>query len=91
MIETDNLSSFTNRYWPRVLGAQLLLRNGVLRAHSLRVAPMIQALNASEAVSAGARRHLPRRTATTAAVVSTVNTVLAVTAQSRRAEGGMVN
>ena len=66
-----------------LIGAQLLLRNGGVRAHSLRVAPVIHALDASAALVAGNRGQLPRRAATTAAVISTVNTVLAVIAQTR--------
>jgi hypothetical protein len=70
-----------------LIGTQLLLRDGGLRAHSLRVAPFIHALDAIAAVSAGARRQLPRRAATTAALISTVNTVLAVIAQTRKVGG----
>lgn len=66
-----------------LIGAQLLLRDGGVRAHSLRVAPAIHALDASAALIAGERGQLPRRAATTAAVISTVNTVLAVIAQTR--------
>jgi hypothetical protein len=65
-----------------LIGAQLLLRDGGVRAHSLRVAPVIHALDATAALVAGNRGQLPRRTATTAAVISTVNTVLAVIAQT---------
>lgn len=66
-----------------LIGAQLLLRDGGVRAHSLRVAPVIHALDASAALIAGERGQLPRRAATTAAVISTVNTVLAIIAQTR--------
>jgi hypothetical protein len=66
-----------------LIGAQLLLRDGGVRAHSLRVAPVIHALDATAALVAGNRGQLPRRAATTAAVISTVNTVLAVVAQTR--------
>jgi hypothetical protein len=69
-----------------LIGAQLLLRNGGLRAHSLRVAPVIHALDATAALIAGAQGQLPRRAATTAALISTVNTVLAVVAQTREVE-----
>jgi hypothetical protein len=65
-----------------LIGAQLLLRDGGLRAHSLRVAPVVHALDASAALIAGDRGQLPRRAATTAALISTVNTVLAVVAQT---------
>ena len=69
-----------------LIGAQLLLRDGGVRAHSLRVAPAIHALDASAALIAGERGQLPRRAATTAALISTVNTVLAVVAQMRKVE-----
>ena len=69
-----------------LIGAQLLLRNEGLRAHSLRVAPVIHALDATAALVAGERGHLPRRAATTAALISTVNTGLAVVAQRRGAK-----
>jgi hypothetical protein len=67
-----------------LIGAQLLLRNSGLRAHSLRVAPVIHVLDAAAAMIAGAQGQLPRRAATTAALISTVNTVLAVVAQPRK-------
>ena len=66
-----------------LIGAQLLLRDGGMRAHSLRVAPAIHALDASAALVAGERGQLPRRAATTAAIISTVNTVLAIVALKR--------
>jgi hypothetical protein len=70
-----------------LIGVQLLLRDGGLRAHSLRVAPVVHALDATAALIAGDRGQLPRRAATTAALISTVNTVLAIVAQ----KGGMKN
>ena len=66
-----------------LIGAQLLLRDGGVRAHSLRVAPAIHALDASAALVAGERGQLPRRAATTAAIISSVNTVLAIVALKR--------
>ena len=66
-----------------LIGAQLLLRDGGVRAHSLRVAPAIHALDASAALIAGERGQLPRRAATTAAIISTVNTLLAMVALKR--------
>ena len=66
-----------------LIGAQLMLRDGGVRAHSLRVAPAIHALDASAALIAGERGQLPRRAATTAAIISTVNTVLAIVALKR--------
>jgi hypothetical protein len=69
-----------------LIGAQLLLRDEGVRSHSLRVAPVIHAVDAAAALIAGDRGHLPRRVATTAALISTVNTVLAVVAQMRGAQ-----
>ena len=66
-----------------LIGAQLLLRDGGVRAHSLRVAPAVHALDTTAAMIAGDRGQLPRRAATTAALISTVNTVLAIVAQRR--------
>ena len=66
-----------------LIGAQLLLRDGGVRAYSLRVAPAIHALDASAALVAGERGQLPRRAATTAAIISTINTVLAIVALKR--------
>jgi hypothetical protein len=68
-----------------LIGAQLLLRDGGVRAHSLRVAPAVHALDATAAMIAGDRGQLPRRAATTAALISTVNTVLAIVALRRGA------
>jgi hypothetical protein len=69
-----------------LIGAQLLLPDEGLRAHSLRVAPVIHAVDAAAALIAGERGYLPLRAATTAALISTVNTGLAVVAQKRGAE-----
>jgi hypothetical protein len=69
-----------------LIGAQLLLRDEGVRSHSLRVAPVIHAVDAAAALIAGDRGHLPRRVSTTAALISTVNTVLAVVAQMRGAQ-----
>ena len=66
-----------------LIGAQLLLRDGRVRAHALRVAPAIHAIDASAALVAGERGQLPRRAATTAAIISTINTVLAIVALKR--------
>ena len=69
-----------------LIGAQLLLRDEGLRAHSVRVAPVIHALDAAAALIAGDRGHLPQRASTIAALISTVNTGLAVVARKRSAE-----
>jgi len=73
-----------------LIGAQLLRDSGV-RAHSLRVAPVIHALDATAALIAGDRGQLPRRAATTASLISTVNTVLAFIAQTRDTEDGQAH
>src|ERR687897_2131008 len=44
-----------------LIGAQLLLRDSGVRTHSLRVAPVIHALDATAALIAGERGQLPRR------------------------------
>jgi hypothetical protein len=54
-----------------------------VRAHSLRLAPAIHALDASAALIAGGRGQLPQRAATTAAVISSINTLLAIVALKR--------
>jgi len=69
-----------------LIGAQLLLRDEGLRAHSVRVAPVIHALDAVAALIAGDRGHLPRRASTIAAIISAVNTGLAVVARKRGAK-----
>jgi hypothetical protein len=69
-----------------LIGAQLLLRDEGLRAHSVRVAPVIHALDAAAALVAGDRGHLPQRPSTIAALISTVNTGLAVVARKRGAQ-----
>jgi hypothetical protein len=69
-----------------LIGAQLLMRDEGLRAHSVRVAPVIHALDAAAALVAGDRGHLPQRPSTIAALISTVNTGLAVVARKRGAE-----
>ncbi len=71
-----------------LIGAQLLLRDGGVRSHSLRIAPVIHALDATAALIAGERGQLPRRAATTAALISTVNTALALIAQTSGGGGG---
>jgi hypothetical protein len=71
-----------------LIGAQLLLRDSGMRAHSLRVAPVIHALDAAAVLIAGDRGQLPRRAARTSALISTVNTVLGVIVQTRDTEHG---
>jgi hypothetical protein len=69
-----------------LIGAQLLLRDEGLRAHSVRVAPVIHALDAAAALVAGDRGHLPQRPSTIAALIYTLNTRLAFIARKRGAE-----
>ena len=68
-----------------VIGAELLLGDDQVRAQSLRIAPLIHASDATAAVIAGVRGQLPRRAATTAAIISMVNVALAVVARPRTA------
>lgn len=64
-----------------VIGAELLLATGEVRAQSLRTAVVIHASDVGAALFAG----LPPRGRRTAALISTVNTVLAILAQPRKA------
>ena len=67
-----------------VIGAELLLGDEAQRARSLRTGVAIHASDATAAVVAGVRRQLPARVAATAALISIVNTALALTARPRR-------
>jgi len=62
-----------------IIGIQLLLGPGEVRRQALRIAPIIHASDVGAAVLAG----LPARSTRTAAVISLVNTVLALIAQPR--------
>jgi hypothetical protein len=71
------------------IGPQQLPRDG--SAPTPCALHLIHALDAIAAVSAGTRRRLPQRAATTAALILTLNTVLAVIAQTRDMEGVTVD
>jgi hypothetical protein len=64
-----------------LLGYELLQRDERARRRALRVAPLIHASDTAAAIIAGWTGALPRRAAITAAVISSVNTVLALTAR----------
>jgi hypothetical protein len=66
-----------------MIGFDLLLRDSEVRAHSLRVAPLIHASDMVAAVAAGWSGQLPRRTATIAAGISAVNLGLAIAANRK--------
>jgi hypothetical protein len=66
-----------------VIGAELLLPDGEVRRHSVRVAPLIHGSDAVTAWLTVVERQLPARSAKTAAIISTVNTILAFLAQRR--------
>lgn len=61
-----------------VLGVELLLPDEQLRARALSRGVVIHASDTVTAVLAGAQHQLPRRAATTAALISLTNTALAV-------------
>ena len=64
-----------------LIGTDLLARDPAVRARAVRVALLIHASDAAAAVIAGARGELPRRAATTAALVSSANVALAALAR----------
>ncbi|MBA2463202.1 MAG: hypothetical protein H0V45_15805 [Actinobacteria bacterium] len=67
-----------------LIGRDLLRRDEGLRGQALRVAPLIHVTDAVVAVIAGVQRQLPPRAATTAAIISTTNVVLALAARGKR-------
>src|SRR3954468_20832644 len=69
-----------------LLGYELFTHDRAARARALRLAPVIHATDAAAAILAGASGRLPRRAAAVATAISTVNTVLALTA-TRAARG----
>ncbi len=64
-----------------LIGAELLFSAGEVRARSVRNAVVIHASDVGAALLAG----LPPRGARTAALISAVNTILAILAQPRKA------
>ena len=67
-----------------LIGAELLMRDGPVRAHALRTAIAVHASDTAAAALGGVRGQLPPRVAATTVLVSAVNTVLAVIARPRR-------
>jgi hypothetical protein len=64
-----------------LIGADLLRRDATTRARALEAAPLIHISDVAAAAIAGAKRQLPAKAARTAALVSTVNVVLALIAR----------
>ena len=71
-----------------VIGLQLLLPEGEMRAASVRVAPVIHASDTASAALAGLTRQIPARSAVIATSISALNTALALAARAgeRRTE-----
>ena len=63
-----------------VVGAALLQRNEAVRMRSVRIAPLIHASDVGAAVIAGVYGQMTKGAAVKAALISTVNTVLAIIA-----------
>jgi hypothetical protein len=68
-----------------VIGLELLMPDGRVRRHAVRVAPIIHGTDAVTAWLTVFQSQLPPGPARTTAVISTVNTILALIAQ---ADGG---
>jgi hypothetical protein len=66
-----------------LLGADLWRRDDQAREHAVNVAVVVHASDVCAAVVAGVKHQLPRRSACTAAAISTVNVVLALAARPR--------
>ena len=66
-----------------LLGVDLWRRDDQAREHAVNVAVVVHASDACAAVVAGVKHQLPRRSACTAAAISTVNVVLALAARPR--------
>jgi hypothetical protein len=63
-----------------LIGCELLLPDGELRAAAVRVAPVIHASDTAAAALAGLTRQIPVRSAVIATSISALNTALALTA-----------
>jgi hypothetical protein len=63
-----------------VIGLQLLLPEGEVRAASVRAAPVIHASDTASAALAGLTRQIPARSAVIATSISALNTALALAA-----------
>jgi hypothetical protein len=66
-----------------LIGADLWRRDDQAREHAVNVALVVHASDVCAAVVAGVKHQLPRRSAFTAAAISTVNVVLALVARPR--------
>ena len=66
-----------------IIGAELLLPNGEVRAHAQRMALLIHASDALTAIVARVRGQLPARQGTIAVLISTTNVVLSLLARPR--------
>jgi hypothetical protein len=71
-----------------VIGIELLLPDGEVRAASVRVAPVIHATDTASAAVAGLTRQVPPRAAITATMISALNTVLALAARAGETSAG---
>lgn len=63
-----------------LIGLELLLPDGEVRAAAVRVAPVIHASDTASAALAGLTRQIPARAAVIATSISALNTALALTA-----------
>jgi hypothetical protein len=63
-----------------LIGCELLLPDGEVRAAAVRVAPVIHASDTAAAALAGLTRQIPARSALIATSISALNTALALTA-----------
>ena len=70
-----------------VIAGELLLPDGEIRAHALRVAPVIHASDVTAALLLATRGHLPPRQAVAVVLISAINTVLSLIAQPRKGPG----
>jgi hypothetical protein len=69
-----------------VIGLELLLPDGEVRAAAVRVAPVIHASDTAAAALAGLTRQIPARSAVIATSISALNTALALTARAGQRE-----
>ena len=65
-----------------LIGCELLLPDGEVRAAAVRVAPVIHASDTASAAFAGLTRQIPVRSAVIATSISALNTALALTARA---------
>jgi hypothetical protein len=65
-----------------LIGLELLLPDGEVRAAAVRVAPAIHASDTASAAFAGLTRQIPARSAVIATSISALNTALALTARA---------